>query len=238
VRTWVDENLEPLVRKSIPPDIDPPSSQLPRRLDKPSYSAASQSYAEILKKQFSLTSNPSATTTDNNRPPRKRQATKLDYDSDASEKSLPPTSAATTTENNNYLTPAKANPATSSEAQISELLSLKNEIAQLKTTIMTAVQEIAQAVASLHATHRQPQSNAMDDETETCMSDGNGSNEHNNNKQLTIDLAALVQDLKFNISTIVTKTRALFKQQVLFTQNNNSPASCYLNPIVNQCRSS
>jgi len=201
------------------------ASQLPCHLDKPSYSATSQSYAEIFKKQFSLTSNPLATTTDNNQPPCKRQATKLDYDSDTLKKSLPTTPAATTTENNNYSTPAKANQATSSNAQISELLSLKNEIAQLKTTIMTAVQEIAQAVASLHATHRQPQSNAMDDETKTSMSDGNGSNKHNNNKQLTINLAALVQDLKFDIATIITKTRALFKQQVLFVQNNNSLAS-------------
>jgi len=53
-RTWLDENLEPMVRKSIPADINPPSNVLPRHLDKPTYTAASQSYADILKKQFSL----------------------------------------------------------------------------------------------------------------------------------------------------------------------------------------
>jgi len=70
-RAWIDENLEPMIRKSIPLGINPPSSLLPRRLDKPMPSAASKSYADILKKQFSLsstTTKPDATT---NRPPRK-----------------------------------------------------------------------------------------------------------------------------------------------------------------------
>jgi len=151
--TWINENLEPMVCKSIPPGINPSSSQLlPRRLDKPSYSATIQSYAEILKKQFSLTSNPSATMTDNNRPSCKCQTTKLDYDSDTSAKSLSTTTMETTIENNSYLTPVTVTQAMPSDAQISELLSLKNEIVQLKTTIMTVVQQIVKAVASLHAT--------------------------------------------------------------------------------------
>jgi len=29
-RAWIDANLEPLIRKSIPEGIDPPASQLPR----------------------------------------------------------------------------------------------------------------------------------------------------------------------------------------------------------------
>jgi len=84
-RAWIDANLETMIRKSIPSDIaPPPSSLLPRRLDKPVFSATSTTYADILKKQFSL--NPTTTTdnTTNNRPPRKRQATRLDYDSDQS----------------------------------------------------------------------------------------------------------------------------------------------------------
>ncbi len=115
--------------------------------------------------------------------------------------------------------------ATSSDAQISELLSLKTEIVQLKTTIMTAVQQIVKAVASLHATQWQPQSNAMEAEIETSTSDVKGLTEHHNNKQHTLNLAALVQDLKYEIATIVTEMRALFKQQVILAQNNNSPAS-------------
>jgi len=61
----------------------------------------------------------------------------------------------------------------------------------------------------------------MDAEIETSMNDIEGSKEHNNNKQHTIDLAALVQDLKYEIATIVTEMQALFKQQVLLMQNNN-----------------
>jgi len=69
-RVWIDANLEAMVRKSIPPSIDPPSSLLPQRLDKPVYMAAGQSYADILKKQFSLAPD-STTTTANLRPPKK-----------------------------------------------------------------------------------------------------------------------------------------------------------------------
>jgi len=68
-RAWVDANLEVMVRKSIPEGIDPPSSQLPRCLDKPVYSASSQSYADVLKKQFSIVPTATTPTTANNRPP-------------------------------------------------------------------------------------------------------------------------------------------------------------------------
>ncbi len=96
-REWIDDNLEPMIRRSIPPGVDPPpSSLLPRRLDKPVYSATSQSYADILKKQFSLAPNATTDTADHNRPPRKRQATKLDYDSDTSSDTPSLTTATTT----------------------------------------------------------------------------------------------------------------------------------------------
>ena len=48
-RAWIDEHLEPMVRKSIPPEINPPASQLPRRLDKPVYTKTTHTYADILK---------------------------------------------------------------------------------------------------------------------------------------------------------------------------------------------
>jgi len=72
-RTWIDTNLEPMVRKSIPPDIDPPSSALPRRLDKPIYTTAEQTYADILKKQFSMAADSTATAPENMRPPAKEK---------------------------------------------------------------------------------------------------------------------------------------------------------------------
>jgi len=69
---WIDENLEPMIQKSIPPDVEqPPSSLLPQSLDKPIYTTTSHTYADILKQQFSLAPNMPKTTNDHNRPPRK-----------------------------------------------------------------------------------------------------------------------------------------------------------------------
>ncbi len=64
-RNWINANLEQLIQKSIPDGIDPPSSLLPRRLDKPVYSATSLTYADILKKQVSLAATPNAPATAN-----------------------------------------------------------------------------------------------------------------------------------------------------------------------------
>jgi len=65
-RAWIDAKLERLIQKSIPPDVSPPLSLLPWQLDKPVYTAMSQTYTDIRKKQFSLTSTPTTTETDNN----------------------------------------------------------------------------------------------------------------------------------------------------------------------------
>jgi len=74
---WIDTNLEAMIWKSIPPEFDPPSSQLPHRLDKPVYTPTSQSYAEILKKQFSLTSTQSTETSAANNQPCKKDKPQL-----------------------------------------------------------------------------------------------------------------------------------------------------------------
>jgi len=68
VHAWIDANLEPLIQQSIPPGIDPPSASLTCRLNKPVYLSMSQTYANVLKQQFSLTLTQMTTTTDNNRP--------------------------------------------------------------------------------------------------------------------------------------------------------------------------
>jgi len=49
--------------------------------------------------------------------------------------------------------------------------------------------------------------------------------EHNNKNQTPINFAALIQDLKFKIATIVTEMRALFKQQLLLALNNRCHSS-------------
>jgi len=43
-RACIDANLEQLVCKSIPPEVNPPFSFLPWRLDKPVYTKMSQTY--------------------------------------------------------------------------------------------------------------------------------------------------------------------------------------------------
>jgi len=93
---------------------------------------------------------------------------------------------------------------------------------QLKTTIKTTMEQILHAVASLSHTHSQPSPNAMEMEAETSTrEDKDGLKEHDNKKQFTIDIADLVQDLKYEIATIVTESQALFKQQLLLTSTNN-----------------
>jgi len=65
-RDWIDSNLEPLIHQSIPDSINPPSSHLPRHLDKLTYSATSHTYANILKKTISSAVTPTETATTNN----------------------------------------------------------------------------------------------------------------------------------------------------------------------------
>jgi len=69
--TWINENLETMIHKSIPLEIElPPSHLLPHQLDKPVIMTTSRTYANILKQQFSLEPNATTKDTDNNHPPR------------------------------------------------------------------------------------------------------------------------------------------------------------------------
>jgi len=70
-REWLDTNLEPMMRKLIPPGIDHPAFLLPHHLDKPMHSETSQMYANILKRQFSWALPTMTTDAANNQPPRK-----------------------------------------------------------------------------------------------------------------------------------------------------------------------
>ena len=209
-RDWIDANLEPMVRKSIPPGIDPPSALLPRRLDKPVYTATSQTYADILKRQFSLDSPTTALDTANTRPPRKRPATIIDYDSD---ESTTPTdtkvnekhSIAQTNERNSK--PIMSNTTATDYAK--ELLFLKSEIASLKQTIATAVEQIMSAIKVIHAPPHKPETTAMETDHETVSAEDN------------LHLPLLISDLKHEIVTMIIETRALFQQQTLNMTNTN-----------------
>ncbi len=190
-RDWIDANLESMIRKSIPLGIDPPASDLPRRLNKPTYSAASKTYADILKQQFSRAPTQNTTDTNHNRPPRKRQATLLDYDSDQS--ADPPISA---TPSNSTPCPL---PSPSTKAPpvdyAAELLLLKNEIKELRNVLTTTVEQIKTEIASIRTA---PMSNMETDEA--------------NAEDTTIDFPAIIADLKHDIATIAIDMQEKFNE--------------------------
>jgi len=77
---------------------------------------------------------------------------------------------------------------------------------ELKTIIKNAMEQILQAVASLCNTHHQPLSHAMDTEVEHSMHIDKGLMAHETTNPTMLDLANIVQDLKYEIATIVTES--------------------------------
>jgi len=211
-RSWIDDNLEKLVRKSIPTGIDPPASLLPRRLDKPVYSATSQTYADILKKQFSLVSAPQTNTTDNNRPPRKRHASILDYDSDKSP-DYPPletTNATNTTSTTNTQQPKMTLATPSPPDYANDILSIKTEISQLKQIIAQAVEQITHAIKSIHAPSTLASTDMETDDAPLTKTDTPTTSPDPTPPQP--DIQATINELKNEIAMITKETRAMFRQ--------------------------
>jgi len=201
-RAWIDANLEPMIRKSIPSDIEPPPSHaLPRRLDKPVHTETGRTYAEILKQQFSL--NPTETTmnTNTNRPPRKRQATVIDYDSDTAESQTIPTAAAPTTHHSNVSATTVPAPLTTVD-YAAELQSIKMELAALRTLVNSAVEQMKSAVESF-TTHTPVPAREMETEDDHA-------NDHST--ATTAELSDLITELKNDIATIGTEMREKFKE--------------------------
>jgi len=209
-RAWIDANLESMIRKSMPPETEPPPAHLlPRRLDKPVHTATTLTYADILKKQFSLDSTVTTKDTANNRPPRKRQATVLNYDSDQSEEATvaehhpPRTSQPSSNTHEPYSTNSlgpstQLSPTTTSMVDYAaELAALKNDLQSLRTLITTAVEQLKMEILSLHAT---PATNEMETDAENCVT-------------TTPDLSDLIADLKHDIATTTIEMRAKFQQQ-------------------------
>jgi len=75
--------------------------------------------------------------------------------------------------------------------------------------ITDAVEQFKSAIAALATkTITQPQeSNEMDTEVNTSM-------QSNTKTQNTTDLVEVIQDLKYELATIITETRAMFEQQL------------------------
>jgi len=212
-RAWIDEHLEPMVRKSIPPGINPPTSQLPHRLDKPVYTTTTHTYADILKKHFSLAPNVPETEmmTTSNKPPRTRQASFLDYDSDQSNE--PPLSQpATLINSSNKTTTTNSTTPMTLPVFTPELSLLKTKLTQLKDVIATAVAQIKEAIAALLTVNQTnvPHANTLD--TDQSM-DSAPTAEH-----LTpLDIQSFISDLKHEIATLFIETKAMIQQQNLTT---------------------
>ncbi len=95
--------------------------------------------------------------------------------------------------------------------------------------ISDAVTQFKSAIASI--TELRSKSSAMDTEVEDPQA------QHHNNSTSN-DLGAIIQDLKYEIGTIITETRAMFEQQLLLASHNKRPLPLSPEPNVNQCGSS
>jgi len=217
-RNWIDENLEALIRKSLPPDIElPSSSSLPRRLDKPIYTPTSKSYADVLKQQFSLSPTQTTPTTANNRPPpRKRQATTIiDYDSDQS-----PTSPPLAT----VPSPSYPRPATMPD-YAAELLSIKSELADLRNFITSAVAELKNAIVSLPAPCH-PSTSEMETSTSSKME-----TEVEHPTTTTPDFSDLIAGLKHDIATKLDISDLIADLKLDIALIKSHPLFCNLRPV-------
>jgi len=156
-------------------------------------------------------------TANNNHPPCKRQVAIIDYDSNNS------TDAATATQsdNNTGSNHSIATINSDSNSSIGKLAAINQELAALQTMITTAVDQFKSAIATL-ATPNKPtsqSSSAMDtDDNDTKMK----CHHKTNNKT---DLTDAIQDLKYELATIIIEMRALFEQQLFCASTMTHPSS-------------
>ncbi len=224
-RNWIDANLESFIRQSIPDGIDPPTSQLPRRLDKPVYSAASHTYADILKKKIPLAATPNAPTTVNNRPPRKRQATMIDYDSDGSTASTALTAVPNLSNQN--AAPSTPTSQAPSPDYAAELSSMKAEILSLRTIISEAVEQFKSAIASFPTPSPASSHAAMSSDMET---DADQHNEVEPPTVTTTDLSDLIAGLKNDIATKLDISTLIIELKSDIAVIKSHPLFCHLKP--------
>jgi len=199
-RDWIDTNLEPLIWKSIPPGIDPSASSLLRHLDKPVYSEVSKTYVDILKQQFSCAPLQTATATNNNQPPHKTQATILDYDSDQSS-NLPTTAAISSSTSCTSTSPSNTSGTTNPVDYAAKLLLLKNEIQELRNMLTNTVEQIKREIASICTTPAM----AMETDDANFM-------DTTYHHQSTLDIPAIIADLKHDIANVALETRAMYQK--------------------------
>jgi len=135
----------------------------------------------------------------NHPPPRKRQATLLEYDPDA-----PITSLATTNSVNTTATSVQ----TTTVDYAAELQLIKTELATLRTLISLAVEQMQSAVASL--TTNPVQTSTMD--TKAMEIEAAQSTDANHFKAATPEISDLITELKNDIATIAVEMRQKFNE--------------------------
>jgi len=251
-RAWIDANLEPMIRKSIPPGIDPPTSRLPRRLDKPMPTKTTQTYADILKKQFSLAPTSTTASTATKRPPRKRQATIFDYDSDQSTE-YPPLVNTNATTPISHTTAATTNTATATTAIpecTTALLELKNEINLLKTTMqplststaatvdyaaeLASLKQDLQSLRTLITTAVEQLKTEIASSTQSFPASNDMEMEREHEMEHHQDLPELIAELKNDIATKldISDIIADLKSDIAIIKSH--PLFCHLKPINQQ----
>jgi len=157
----------------------------------------SLSYADILKKQFSLASMPTTPETAHHQPPCKQQAMILDYDSDQLAESPLSTTVVTNSIKNPGTSPSYMVVTTTNNYAM-ELLSIKTELTALKTIIATTMEQMKSAITSLTVPSQPSKSSNMDTD------DSQSTAPHHSNLN-TPDLLALIKELKNEIATFVHK---------------------------------
>jgi len=171
-------------------------------------------YANILEKQFSLDLTVTVTDTNNNQPPCKCHASFLDYKAEQAMEYPPLVSnnAPNTSSTNVSVTtmlptmpsspPSNLTPPSTAIMvdYVAELLLLKNEIQALRTMLSNTVDQIKNEIASICTT---PMSNEM----ETNAADSADNNHHH---QSTLDIPAIIANLKHDIAKITLKMCAMF----------------------------
>jgi len=224
-RKWIDDNLHLLIGKSLPPGSDTPLSLLPRRLDKPTFTKTTTTYADMLKRQFSLDTKISATDTNHNRPPRKRHASFLDYATDPSTE-FPPLAPKAPNNPSTTVSETTTHATTTTVNYAAELQLIKTELASLRTLINAAVEQMKRAVESITTTAPAPISNpptpptnAMDIDDEHTSVHRPAPNIVTTNK--TPDISATIAELQKDIEQLSRETQEFTQQKLQTTANRN-----------------
>jgi len=152
-RDWIDNSLPALYNQHVNDKIDVTTLKhlTPRRLDKPTVTSASMTYAEKLKLRTTYATTAQAAS-QFNRPPRQKNTKHPDltYEPAATQPKPPPTTAINRTQTGTSTPPTTAVPPTAPFDYQAELKRITHEIeTNLKAKFEAAIANVQQAVATL-----------------------------------------------------------------------------------------